>query len=143
MAVSIKQKFDMRTQAFVARLNASRQSIRFTGILNAQEADIQESIEEIWCYVRQHRNSLDSTYAMSIIRTSINLTLEKSMEVAAGLLAEIERLKEKNATLVKTNKDLKKVIHDHESNAERNEKPRDITEPKSERPPSHPDAAEV
>jgi FtsZ-binding cell division protein ZapB len=143
MAVSIKQKFDMRTQAFVARLNASRQSIRFTGILNAQEADIQESIEEIWCYVRQHRNSLDSTYAMSIIRTSINLTLEKSMEVAAGLLAEIERLKEKNAALIKANKELKKVIHENETNAERNEEHGHIAEPESERPTSHRDATEA
>ena len=143
MKLSIKQLADNRRKAFVAHLDESRRSRRFTGIQNAQEANIQESIEEIWCYVRENRNSLNATLAMSMIRTSIELALNKSLEVAAELLAEVNLAKEKNTTLIKANKELKKVIHANETNAERNEEHGHIAKPESERPPSHRDATEA
>ena len=114
MAITIKQQAENRRRAFVSQLSQTKKSTRYKGIMNAHDANVQDSIEEIWCYVRENRYSLNAHVALVMIRASIDMAVKKDIDFAIELLAEVDTLQLKLSAARKVNNQLQKSIKENE-----------------------------
>lgn len=105
---TIERRLNDRRAEIALLRSLSQDGERFRKSQREHVARVDEAIEEIWCYVRENQNSLDSIGARQVIKAAIDLALEGDIEHIESLILESQANDARIKHLKKTIAEMKK-----------------------------------